>query len=244
MLLELVTDSGETPSCDYAHWADLFITAKGVESSGDVNQDGIVNVLDIILVAQNLGQKSPSNPRVDVNKDGQVNVLDLVFVAERLGEKVVSAAPSQVDTIKSGTSSPGDIIVVRRALRELEAVPEKSHNVEITIQFLHAWLVNENQSVRETKLLPNYPNPFNPETWIPYQLAEAADVSVTIYDVGGRLVRTISVGFKPVGYYLTRERAAYWDGRNEIGESVSSGVYFIQFLSGDFAATRRIVVVK
>ena len=70
------------------------------------------------------------------------------------------------------------------------------------------------------------------------------NVSVKIYGVGGRLVRTISVGFKPVGYYLTRERAAYWDGRNEIGESVSSGVYFIQFLSGNFAATRRIAVVK
>ena len=244
VLLELITDPGEDVNCDWAHWADLFITAKGVESNGDVNQDGSVNVLDIILVAQNLGQKSPSNPRVDVNKDGQVNVLDLVFVAERLGEKVVSAAPYQVDTIKSGTSSPGDIIVVRRALRELEAVPEKSHNVKITIQFLHAWLENANRSVSETRLLPNYPNPFNPETWIPYQLAKAADVSVTIYDVSGHLVRTISVGFKPVGYYLTRERAAYWDGRNEIGESVSSGVYFIQFLSGDFAATRRIVVVK
>ena len=117
VLLELVTDAGESDHWDLAHWADLFITAKEVESSGDVNQDGIVNVLDIILVAQNLGQKSPSNPRVDVNKDGQINVLDLVFVAERLGEKVVSAAPAQVDTIKSGTSSPGDIIVVRRALR-------------------------------------------------------------------------------------------------------------------------------
>ena len=105
VLLELVTDSRETPSCDWAHWADLFITAKGVESSRDVNQDGIVNVLDIILVAQNLGQKPPSHPRVDVNKDGQVNVLDLVFVAERLGEQV-AAAPSQISIIKSNTSSP------------------------------------------------------------------------------------------------------------------------------------------
>ena len=244
VLLELITDPGKDGGCDWAHWADLLITAKGVESNGDVNQDGIVNVLDIILVAQSLGQKSPSNPRVDVNKDGQVNVLDLVFVAERLGEKVVSAAPSQVDTIKSETSSPGDIIVVRRALRELEAVPEKSHNVEITIQFLHAWLVNANQSVRETKFLPNYPNPFNPETWIPYQLAEAADINVEIYDVGGRLVRTIPIGFKPVGYYLTRERAAYWDGRNETGEPVSSGVYFLRFIAGDFAATQRVVIVK
>jgi hypothetical protein len=101
-----------------------------------------------------------------------------------------------------------------------------------------------NQSVQETKFLPNYPNPFNPETWIPYQLAEAADVSVNIYDVSGRLVRKISVGFKPIGYYLTRERAAYWDGRNATGEPVSSGVYFLQFIAGDFSATQRIVVLK
>ena len=244
VLLELITDPGKDGGCDWAHWADLFITAKGVESSGDVNQDGIVNILDIILVAQNLGQKPPSNPRTDVNKDGQVNVLDLVFVAERLGEKVVSAAPSQMDVIKGTPSSPENVIVVRRALNELEVIPEKSHSVEMAIRFLHAWLANANQEVRETRLLPNYPNPFNPETWIPYQLAEAADVSVTIYDIGGRLVRTVSVGFKPVGYYLTRERAAYWDGRNETGEPVSSGVYFLQFVAGDFTATQRVVVVK
>ncbi len=219
-------------------------TAKGVEPNEDINQDGTVNILDLVLVGQNLGQKPASNPRADVNNDGQVNVLDLVLVAERLGEKVVSAAPSQMGIAKSDLSSPEEIFAVQRALRELEALPEKSHNVEITIQFLRLWLENANQSVQETKLLPNYPNPFNPETWIPYQLAEAADVSVKIYDVGGRLVRTIPVGFKPVGYYLTRERAVYWDGRNEIGESVSSGVYFLQFIAGDFATTQQVVVVK
>ena len=244
VLLELVTDSGETVSCDWAHWADLFITAKGVESSGDVNQDGIVNVLDIILVAQNLGQKPPSNPRVDVNKDGQVNILDLVLVAERLGEKV-AAAPSQMDVIKATPSSSENVIVVRRALNELEAISEKSQSVEVTLQVLRAWLANANQDVRETKLLPNYPNPFNPETWIPYQLAEATDVSVKIYDVGGRLVRTISVGFKPVGYYLTRERAVHWDGHNEIGESVASGIYFYTFTgSGSYTTTRKMSILK
>ena len=242
VLLELVTDSGETVSCDYAHWADLFITAKGVESSVDVNQDGTVNILDVILVAQNLGQKPPSNPRADANKDGQVNILDLVFVAEGLGEKV-AAAPTLMD-IKSSTSDTGELIVIQRALRELEALPKKSPNIRITIQFLHHWLENANRSVQETKLLPNYPNPFNPETWVPYQLAEAADVSVRIYDVGGHLVRTVSVGFKLVGYYLTREQAVYWDGRNDIGEAVSSGIYFLQFLAGDFAATQRMVIVK
>ena len=243
VLLELITDPGENAGCDWAFWADLFITAEGIESNGDVNQDGIVNILDLVLVGQNLGQKPPSDPRADVNNDGQVNVLDLVLVAERLGEKV-AAAPTQIDTIASNTFSSEKIIVVRRALKELEAIPQKSQNVKVAIQFLRAWLTNANQSVTETKLLPNYPNPFNPETWIPYQLAEATDVSVKIYDVGGRLVRTISVGFKPVGYYLTRERAAYWDGRNEIGESVSSGVYFLQFVAGDFSATQRIVILK
>ena len=243
ILLELITDPGENYSCDWAFWADLFITAKGVESSGDVNQDGIVNVLDIILVAQNLGQKQPFNPSIDVNKDGQINVLDLVFVAERLGEKV-AAAPSQMDASEATPSSSEDVIVVRRALAELEAIPGKSQSVEMTLQFLRAWLANADQGVRETRLLPNYPNPFNPETWIPYQLADATDVSMTIYDVSGHLVRTISVGFKPVGYYLTRQRAAYWDGRNETGEPVSSGVYFLRFLAGDFTATQRVVIVK
>ncbi|RKU22902.1 hypothetical protein C6503_03460 [Candidatus Poribacteria bacterium] len=109
------------------------------------------------------------------------------------------------------------------------------------------------QSVRETKLLSNYPNPFNPETWIPYQLAEAADVRVKIYDASGRLVRTIAVGFKPVGYYLTRERAVYWDGRNASGEPVASGVYFYTLstestrdsvTAGEFTATRRMLIRK
>ena len=243
VLLELVTAPGENPNWDWAHWADLLITAEGVKASGDVNNDGTVNILDLVLVGQNLGQKPPSDPRADVNNDGQVNVLDLVFVAERLGEKV-AAAPTQIDTIASNTFSSEEVIVIRRALKELAAIPQKSQNVKVAIQFLRAWLTNANQSVTETKLLSNYPNPFNPETWIPYQLAEAADVSVKIYDISGRLVRTISVGFKPIGYYLTQERAAYWDGRNEIGESVSSGVYFFHFVAGDFSATQQIVILK
>ena len=243
VLLELITNSGESDNYDWAHWGDLLITADKGESNADVNQDGTVNILDIVLVGQNLGQKPPSDPRADVNKDGQVNVLDLVFVAEQVGKKV-AAAPFQVDIVKSTVSSSENIIAVQRALRELDALPEKSHNLKMAIQFLHAWLADANQNVPETKLLPNYPNPFNPETWIPYQLAESADVSVKIYDVGGRLVRTISVGFKPVGYYLTRERAAYWNGRNETGEPVSSGVYFLQFIAGEFSATRQIVILK
>ena len=95
-----------------------------------------------------------------------------------------------------------------------------------------------------TALLPNYPNPFNPETWIPYQLREAADVRLTIYDVHGRVVRTLAVGFQPAGVYRNRDRAAYWDGRNEHGESVATGVYFCTLAAGDFRASRRMLVSK
>ena len=242
VLLELVTDSVESATCDWAHWADLFIIDKGTELKGDVNQDGTVNILDLVLVGKNLGQKPSSNPRADVNGDGQVNVLDLVHVAQQMGE-TAAAAPSQVDISKFSISSK-EIVAVQRSLQALEAAPEKSNAVKRTIHFLQLWLKSVNQNVTETKLLPNYPNPFNPETWIPYQLAEAADVNVKIYNISGHLVRTVPVGIKPVGYYLTRERAVYWDGRNDVGESVASGIYVLKFIAGDFSATQRVMIVK
>ena len=93
-------------------------------------------------------------------------------------------------------------------------------------------------------LLQNYPNPFNPETWIPYQLSEDSPVSVSIYDTTGRLVRTLSLGFQSAGFYNSRSRAAYWDGRNELGERVASGIYFYQLTTPSFQQTRRLVIVK
>ena len=96
----------------------------------------------------------------------------------------------------------------------------------------------------ETELLRNYPNPFNPETWIPYRLAEDADVSLTIYDVNGELVRTIDVGHQIAAVYASRSKAIYWDGRNRLGEQVASGVYFYSLRAGDFSATRKMVILK
>ena len=96
----------------------------------------------------------------------------------------------------------------------------------------------------ETALFSNYPNPFNPETWIPYQLKRSADVTLTIYDMNGGRVRTLEVGHQPAGNYRTRERAAYWDGRNDAGESVGNGVYFYTLSAGDFSATRKMLVGK
>ena len=96
----------------------------------------------------------------------------------------------------------------------------------------------------KTVLLSNYPNPFNPETWIPYHLAADADVTVTIYNLQGRLVRQLDLGLQKAGYYVDKSRAAYWDGASEDGESVASGVYFYKLDAGDFTASKRMVVVK
>ncbi len=95
-----------------------------------------------------------------------------------------------------------------------------------------------------TNLLPNYPNPFNPETWIPYQLAKASDVTLTIYNMRGVVVRKLDLGHKPAGYYTDRKRSAHWDGRNDIGEKVAAGVYFSTFKAGDYTATRKMMIRK
>ena len=96
----------------------------------------------------------------------------------------------------------------------------------------------------ETRLYPNYPNPFNPETWIPYQLSKPAEVTLHIYAVDGRLVRTLELGHLPVGMYQSKNRAAYWDGRNEVGEPVASGVYFYTLTAGNFTATKKMLIMK
>ena len=93
-------------------------------------------------------------------------------------------------------------------------------------------------------LLPNYPNPFNPETWIPYQLAKPADVTLRIYDIRGRVVRVLGLGHQRAGVYQNRSRAAYWDGRNAVGEKVASGVYFYTLKAGDFSATKKMLIRK
>ena len=108
-----------------------------------------------------------------------------------------------------------------------------------------AFLSAETRQVPETTaLLPNYPNPFNPETWIPYQLAKPSEVSLTIYDIHGQVVRTLDFGHQRAGVYRSRGRTAYWDGKNEFGEPVASGIYFYTLKAGDFSETRKMLIRK
>ena len=110
--------------------------------------------------------------------------------------------------------------------------------IEVLEQFLYAL------TPKETLLLANYPNPFYPETWIPYRLAEDALVTLTIYDAVGQVVRTLEVGHRIAAVYENRSKAIYWDGRNEWGETVASGIYFYHLSARDYSATRRMIILK
>ncbi len=142
----------------------------------------------------------------------------------------------------------GDIleVVLRDAPGTLVAGPilQTVSSIDIRNGYLRVQLTGEDVRPKETLLAQNYPNPFNPETWIPYQLNDPTDVSIQIYDNSGRLVRTLAVGLKAAGIYRTRSRAAYWDGKNESGERVASGVYFYTLQTPEFSATRRMVILK
>jgi hypothetical protein len=104
------------------------------------------------------------------------------------------------------------------------------------------WLVSLPPDASE--LAQNFPNPFNPETWIPFQLKEAADVKISIYDASGKVIRVLNLGEKPAGFYTSKETAAYWDGRNISGEKVASGVYFYTIKAGNFSATNKMIIEK
>ena len=220
---------------------EMTVTVGGQETTTpawDVNEDGITNAVDVALVNVALGQNNPANPRVDVNGDGIVDGKDLAIVAAHLGERNAPAAPS-VGGVSNPDTSPE---LVESALNILRASDDGSIAFQrgiANLERLLALFIPE-----ETALLHNYPNPFNPETWIPYQLAEPADVTIRIYAASGVLVRTLAVGYQPAGIYQYRSRAAYWDGKNEVGESVASGVYFYTLTAGDFTATRKMLIMK
>ena len=205
--------------------------------SADLNTDGVVNILDLVLVASQFGTTGIT--AADLNGDGTVNMDDLVLAANAWGD--VAAAPS------AGQSSAAWVNTWLQLAQQhaSEAVPTSlpdgfsyAHGIQVLEQLARALTPDT------TALLANYPNPFNPETWIPYQLSKAADVSVTIYAADGHVVRTLALGHQKAGMYKNRSQAAYWDGKNELGETVASGLYFYTLTAGDFTATRRMLILK
>ncbi len=213
----------------------IRIAVEGRLATGDVNRDGRVSILDLILIAQQLGGRVAAGAPVDLNRDGVVSILDLILAAQAIGGTTASAAP--VVGAESGATATIEAWIAQARLEDDGSLAFKQ-GIE-NLQKLLASMIPE-----ETALLANYPNPFNPETWIPYQLVIPAEVTLTIYDMNGQLVRRLAVGHQAVGMYQTRNRAAYWDGRNQLGESVVSGLYFYTLTAGEFTATRRMLILK
>ncbi len=260
--LQFVSLGGDTIDA-IAH--GVRITVKGGLAMGDVNRDGVVTIVDLVLVSQKLNQTVSADEPADVNGDGVVNTIDLIIVSQAIGSTTAPAAPSTFPTFPRLTGEPTIFPPPVLASRSIGAGGLRGVTT-ITPAMIEAWIAQarleddgslafkegiENLEKllaslipEATALLRNYPNPFNPETWMPYQLATPAEVTLTIYDMNGQLVRRLAVGHQAAGMYRNRSRAAYWDGRNQLGESVASGVYFYTLRAGDFTATRRMLILK
>ena len=211
----------------------------------DVNKDGRVNATDSSIVKAALGQSGDGivNPRTDINGDGTVDNSDLRLVTNNFDDEVERAAPSIVgEDLDITMLRTLDRASLQAHLEELRAESDGSVKYQRAIALIAAFLAARRPEV--TRLLANYPNPFNPETWIPYQLAVSSDVQIFIYDVRGAVIRHLKLGHQPAGYYIEKKHAAYWDGRNAIGESVASGIYFYQLQTDNISLLKEMVILK
>ena len=218
---------------------EVVITVGGEQTTGDVNRDGQVSILDMVLVARYLGKTVPANSDVDLNGDGIVNILDLILVSQNMGESNGLAAPSMLSMDDIHGLDPAIIQAwIEQAQLEDDGSVVFQQGIA-NLQRLLASLIPE-----ETALLPNYPNPFNPETWIPYHLSNPSKVTITIYDTRGTVIRHLDLGHQREGYYTSQSRAAYWDGRNAVGERVASGIYFYQLQADHLSLLRKMLILK
>lgn len=209
---------------------DLTFLWRVLLNLADVNGDGLVTNADTLLVQD-----------ADANDDGKVDIDDLLQVASWLGAEELSAPSHSQEALAFTAADVQQWLLQAKQFGTREPVYEKGIRA---LEQLLATLQQVEAKPKKTALLPNFPNPFNPETWVPYQLAAAADVTLTIYAVDGTLVRTLALGHRPAGLYQSKSRAAYWDGRNALGEPVASGIYFYTLTAGDFSATGKMLVRK
>ena len=211
-------------------------TTTTASNKYDVNGDGAVDAKDsdvlIIAVAAEI-----TDAKYDVNGDGTVDINDVVAVRANR-DPGAAGAPTLVGMKLSAVQ----IDRLQEQIDLLIATNDRSPAALRTLIYLQQLLVTARPE--KTQLLANYPNPFNPETWIPYELATDTDVRLTIYNTQGVVIRTLQFGHQSAGYYTGRDRAAYWDGRNALGEQVASGLYFYQLETDEMSLMRKMVILK
>lgn len=202
----------------------------------DVNSDGSVDTDDLLVIGESFGQTAEAGSDADVNSDGQIDILDLIIVCKNFGSSEAATSPARTmvadseqlpmlrKLYESIAGNSKDAIMAKRLLAQLIGLPE----IQVT----------------KSRLMQNYPNPCNPETWIPYELAKSGTVTLNIYAPAGQLIRTLYLGHKAAGSYFNTDKAAHWDGLNEAGEKVSSGIYFYTIKSSDFSAVRKLIISR
>ena len=218
-------------------WSDASAATTTYQAE-DVDADGDVDINDLVAVVENFGRVPPGRYNVDGDNDVDDDDIRAVFNAVLVAEAEAAAAPALAQTRITHTAKTlQHYVQTTKQDGMLDA--NVYHGLAVLEELIEPFLLPD-----ETSLLRNYPNPFNPETWFPYQLAMAADVTFAIYSVNGTLVRTLSLGHQAAGMYRSKSRAAYWDGRNALGEPVASGIYFYTLTAGDFTATGKMLIRK
>ena len=212
-------------------WSDAG-TAKTAVQPEDIDSDGDVDMNDLVSVVNNFGSATPG--RNDVDGDNDVDKDDIRAVFNAVLAARAAAAPAHVTRTAKTLHH-----YVQQAKQDAMLDANVYRGLAVLEELIEPFLMPD-----ETALLRNYPNPFNPETWFPYQLSRAADVTIAIYSVNGMLVRTLSLGHQAAGMYRSKSRAAYWDGRNAFGEPVASGIYFYTLTAGTFSATGKMLIRK
>ncbi|HIB85672.1 TPA: hypothetical protein EYO57_00435 [Candidatus Poribacteria bacterium] len=146
-----------------------------------------------------------------------------------------------VDQSQHSVVNVGDIIQVRMGNQRwrYRLSPQDLENA-----FAHLLLTEDLRLPNQTTLLQNYPNPFNPETWIPFHLAYDSQVNIEIFTIDGRRIRSMDLGIMPAGKYIDRQQSIHWNGRTDVGERVSSGIYYIRLWTDEVSAMRRMVILK
>ena len=228
---------------------NAFIT---ISPPWDVVPDSIIDIRDMVIVGQNLADPQLSvlfapqgdmelvadtgiyNP--DVDRNGIVDVDDLILVNDHFGEVYQESSVAQQTPVAE----------LRRLYARISTAPNGSPDIKRLKAHLSRLLASHRAISRPTspRLLPNYPNPFNPDTWIPYHLTQAGDVAISIYNASGQLVRTLNLGHREAGFHTNKGKSAHWDGRNDNGEQLASGLYFYVMRAGHFTAARKMLLVK
>ena len=256
---DISTGSGAPRSLAIAngkvYWTEMNAAGGGTINSANFDGTGATQLASILAAPSGIAVDTARSKLYWTNSSGRIQRANLngsgiktvvdglghpgeIVVSNNIREPLAAAAPALLGTQLS-------IVQIDRLQEQIDlliASGDRSPAAMRTLIYLQQLIATARPE--KTQLLANYPNPFNPETWIPYELATDTTVKITIYNTQGVVIRTLELGHQSVGYYTGRERAAYWDGRNAFGEQVASGVYFYQLETDEISSLRKMVILK